>query len=170
MKIVENASNKSINYLLIMLYSFIFIISPLIYLQYLKKQDFLKISEVFKNLSHEKRTIESEIALAKLEIKDLKYDLEKKKKIILDKDGYLKKLSEIEINKFSSKFEELNEILVDNKIKLLTLKYENKKFILEIILNDKSDIELFKQYKAKLKEVFYKNGKYISSLELTIKE
>ena len=134
---------KSKNYLLIMLYSFIFVMTPIIYLQIIKKEDFYKITEDLKTLNQEKRSIESDIALSKLEIKDLKYDLEKKKNIILDKEGYLKTLKEMEINKFSSHFEELNEILLKNKIKLLTMKYEKQKFLLEIILNNKEDIKLF---------------------------
>lgn len=160
---------KSKNYLLIMLYSFIFVMTPSTYLQIIKKEDFYKITEDLKTLNQEKRSIESDIALSKLEIKDLKYDLEKKKNIILDKDGYLKTLKEMEINKFSSHFEELNEILLKNKIKLLTMKYEKQKFLLEIILNNKEDIKLFIEYKPNLKEVYYKNGKYIASLELSIK-
>ncbi len=160
---------KSKNYLLIMLYSFIFVMTPVIYLQIIKKEDFYKITEDLKTLNQEKRSIESDIALSKLEIKDLKYDLEKKKNIILDKEGYLKTLKEMEINKFSSHFEELNEILLKNKIKLLTMKYEKQKFLLEIILNNKEDIKLFIDYKPNLKEVYYKNGKYIASLELSIK-
>lgn len=160
---------KSKNYLLIMLYSFIFVMTPITYLQIIKKEDFYKITEDLKTLNQEKRSIESDIALSKLEIKDLKYDLEKKKNIILDKEGYLKTLKEMEINKFSSHFEELNEILLKNKIKLLTMKYEKQKFLLEIILNNKEDIKLFIDYKPNLKEVYYKNGKYIASLELSIK-
>ena len=62
-----------------------------------KKEDFYKITEDLKTLNQEKRSIESDIALSKLEIKDLKYDLEKKKNIILDKEGYLKTLKEMEI-------------------------------------------------------------------------
>lgn len=160
---------ESKNYLLIMLYSFIFVMTPITYLQIIKKEDFYKITEDLKTLNQEKRSIESDIALSKLEIKDLKYDLEKKKNIILDKEGYLKTLKEMEINKFSSHFEELNEILLKNKIKLLTMKYEKQKFLLEIILNNKEDIKLFIDYKPNLKEVYYKNGKYIASLELSIK-
>ena len=80
----------------------------------IEKEDFYKITEDLKTLNQEKRSIESDIALSKLEIKDLKYDLEKKKNIILDKEGYLKTLKEMEINKFSSHFEELNEILLKN--------------------------------------------------------
>lgn len=152
-----------------MLYSFIFVMTPITYLQIIKKEDFYKITEDLKTLNQEKRSIESDIALSKLEIKDLKYDLEKKKSIILDKDGYLKTLKEMKINKFSSHFEELNEILLKNKIKLLTMKYEKQKFLLEIILNNKEDIKLFIDYKPNLKEVYYKNGKYIASLELSIK-
>ena len=152
-----------------MLYSFIFVMTPITYLQIIKKEDFYKITEDLKTLNQEKRSIESDIALSKLEIKDLKYDLEKKKNIILDKEGYLKTLKEMEINKFSSHFEELNEILLKNKIKLLTMKYEKQKFLLEIILNNKEDIKLFIDYKPNLKEVYYKNGKYIASLELSIK-
>ena len=152
-----------------MLYSFIFVMTPITYLQIIKKEDFYKITEDLKTLNQEKRSIESDIALSKLEIKDLKYDLEKKKNIILDKEGYLKTLKEMEINKFSSHFEELNEILLKNKIKLLTMKYKKQKFLLEIILNNKEDINLFIDYKPNLKEVYYKNGKYIASLELSIK-
>ena len=81
----------------------------------------------------------------------------------------MKTLKEMEINKFSSHFEELNEILLKNKIKLLTMKYEKQKFLLEIILNNKEDIKLFIDYKPNLKEVYYKNGKYIASFELSIK-
>ena len=65
---------KSKNYLLIMLYSFIFVMTPITYLQIIKKEDFYKITEDLKTLNQEKRSIESDIALSKLEIKDLKYD------------------------------------------------------------------------------------------------
>lgn len=158
---------KKINYLLIMLYGLILILSPLIYLQIIKKNDFTKVINQLKLANDERKLVESEIALAKFEIKDLTYDLDKKKAIITDTDGYLKLLKELEVNKFSINFETLNDILLENKIKLLTLKYDDNKFVLEAILNSKSDLSLFKDYKVDLKEVFFKNGKYISSIELT---
>jgi len=49
------------------------------------------------------------------------------------------------------------------------MKYEKQKFLLEIILNNKEDINFFIDYKPNLKEVYYKNGKYIASFELSIK-
>ena len=46
--------------------------TPVIYLQIIKKEDFYKITEDLKTLNQEKRSIESDIALSKLEIKKRK--------------------------------------------------------------------------------------------------